>query len=48
MVTLAHLVGLSRAEIANQMGRSETAVRSHLHRALARLGVVLKQLDPDG
>jgi RNA polymerase sigma-70 factor (ECF subfamily) len=41
VITLAHLVGLSRAEIAEQMGRSEGAVRHLLHRALAQLGVRL-------
>jgi RNA polymerase sigma-70 factor (ECF subfamily) len=42
VVTLAHLVGLSRAEIADQLGKSEGAVRMILHRALARLGVLLR------
>jgi RNA polymerase sigma-70 factor (ECF subfamily) len=37
VLTLAHLVGLSRAEIAEQMGRSEEAVRSLLHRAVVRI-----------
>jgi RNA polymerase sigma-70 factor (ECF subfamily) len=41
VITLAHLVGLSRAEIAEQMGRSEGAVRVLLHRALARLAELL-------
>ena len=34
VITLAHVVGLSRAEIAEQMGKSEGAVRVLLHRAL--------------
>jgi RNA polymerase sigma-70 factor (ECF subfamily) len=37
IVTLAHVVGLSRAQIAEQVGKSENAVRIVLHRALARL-----------
>jgi RNA polymerase sigma-70 factor, ECF subfamily len=41
VITLAHLVGLSRAEIGVQMGRSEEAVRSLLHRAKARLSILL-------
>lgn len=42
VVGLAHLVGLSRAEIAEQLGKSEGAVRMILHRALARLAVLLR------
>lgn len=38
---LAHVVGLSRAEIAERLGKSEGAVRVLLHRALARLADVL-------
>ena len=41
VITLAHLVGLSRAEIGAQMGKTEEAVRSLLHRAKARLSVLL-------
>ena len=41
VITLAHVVGLSRAEIAAEMDRSEGAVRVLLHRALARLAAVL-------
>jgi RNA polymerase sigma-70 factor (ECF subfamily) len=41
VITLAHVVGLSRAEIAEEMGKSEGAVRTLLHRALARLAVRL-------
>lgn len=37
VVTMAHVVGMSRAEIAEQLGKSENAVRIVLHRALARL-----------
>jgi RNA polymerase sigma-70 factor (ECF subfamily) len=42
VITLAHLAGLSRAEIAAQMGRSEGAVRVLLHRSLARLAELLE------
>jgi len=41
VITLAHLVGLARAEIAQQMGKSEGAVRVLLHRALARMAAIL-------
>lgn len=41
VVTLAHVVGLSRAEIAERTGRSEGAVRGMLHRALVRLSALL-------
>lgn len=41
VITLAHVVGLSRAEIAEQTGRSEGAVRVMLHRALAQLSDML-------
>ena len=37
VLTLAHLAGLSRAEIGEQLGKSEGAVRVTLHRALAKL-----------
>ena len=37
VVTLARLEGLSHAEIARRLGRSEVATRKILHRALARL-----------
>ena len=37
VVTLAHVAGLSRREIAEQLGKSENAVRIVLHRALARV-----------
>ena len=41
VITLAHLVGLSRKEIAEQMGKTEGAVRTTLFRALARLSDLL-------
>lgn len=37
VVLLSKIVGLSRAEIAQKLGRSETAVASILHRALAEI-----------
>ena len=45
VITLAHVVGLSRAEIADEMGKSEGAVRTLLHRALAQLAVRLGELE---
>ncbi len=41
VLTLAHLAGLSRAEIAEQLGKTEGAVRVTLHRALAKLSTQL-------
>jgi RNA polymerase sigma-70 factor (ECF subfamily) len=41
VITLAHLAGLSRGEIAQQMGKTEEAVRAMLHRAKARLALLL-------
>jgi RNA polymerase sigma-70 factor (ECF subfamily) len=41
VITLARVVGLSRAEIAEQMGRSEGAVKMLLSRALAELALRL-------
>ena len=43
VITLAHLVGLSRAEIAERMGRQEGAVRVLLFRSLARLAGILRE-----
>ncbi len=45
VITLAHVVGLSRAEIAAQMGKSEGAVRVLLHRALAKVSALLGGAD---
>jgi RNA polymerase sigma-70 factor, ECF subfamily len=42
IVTLAHLVGMSRTEIAEHLGKTEGAVRTTLYRALARLAVLLR------
>ena len=47
VITLAHIVGLPRAEIAAQMGKSEGAVRMILHRALARVARKLRDGDDD-
>jgi RNA polymerase sigma-70 factor (ECF subfamily) len=41
VITLAHIVGLSRSEIAAQMGKSEGNVRVLLHRALAKVSSLL-------
>jgi RNA polymerase sigma-70 factor (ECF subfamily) len=41
VITLAHVVGLSRAEIAEHLQKSEGAVRVLLHRSLARLTELL-------
>lgn len=41
VLTLAHLAELPRAEIGKQVGRSEEAVRAMLHRAKARLAMLL-------
>ncbi len=41
VITLAHVAGLSRSEIAVQMDRSEEAVRALLHRALVRTAELL-------
>ena len=41
VVLLSHLAGLSRAEVARVMERSEASVRNLLYRALARLGADL-------
>jgi RNA polymerase sigma-70 factor (ECF subfamily) len=42
VISLAYLAGLSRAEIAERMQRSEGAVRVLLHRALARMSGLLQ------
>ena len=47
IVTLAHIVGLSRAEIAEQVGKSEGAVRVTLHRALAKIADLVASADED-
>jgi len=45
VILLAKIVGLSRAEIAQQLGKSEGAVRTMLSRALAHLAELLE--DPE-
>ena len=42
-ITLAHVLGLSRAEIAERLNKSEGAVRVLLHRALARMSQLLAE-----
>ena len=41
VLLLAHVAELTRAEIAERLGKSEVAVRSILHRALARVALEL-------
>ncbi len=41
VITQAHVVGLSRAEIAAEMNKTEGAVRMLLHRALAQISMLL-------
>ena len=41
VVTLSRRGGLSHAEVAAELGKTEGATRMLLHRALARLGVEL-------
>lgn len=41
VVLLSRVVGLSRAEVATALGRSENATRNLLHRTLAKLSSVL-------
>lgn len=48
VITLAHLAGLSRKDIAAQLGRTEVAVRTQLHRAMARLSMLLDAAERDG
>ena len=43
VITLAHVLGLSRAEIGERMNKSEGAVRVLLHRALARVSELLAE-----
>jgi RNA polymerase sigma-70 factor (ECF subfamily) len=43
VLTLAHLAGLTRAEIGKRMGRTDDAVRQLLRRAKARLSMLLEQ-----
>jgi RNA polymerase sigma factor (sigma-70 family) len=43
VITLAHVAGLTRAEIAERLGKSEGAVRTMLSRALADLADEVKR-----
>jgi len=43
VLTLAYMAGLSRAEIGRRMDKSEEAVRAMLHRATARLSILVGQ-----
>ena len=43
VILLAHVVGLSRAEIGERMGRKEGAVRTMLSRAISRLTEILDE-----
>lgn len=45
VISLAHVVGMTRAEIAAQLGKSEGAVRTMLSRALAELAERLDEGD---
>jgi len=47
VILLANVVGLSRAEIARQMNRTEIAVRTALARALARLASLVDGEEED-
>jgi len=42
VVLLSRIVGLSRAEVAEEMGRSEASVRNLLHRTLTKLSRMLE------
>jgi DNA-directed RNA polymerase specialized sigma24 family protein len=48
VLTLVRIVGLPMAEVAATMARNEGACRSLLHRATARLGMVLAELNGEG
>ncbi len=47
VIVLSRIVGLSHAQIAERSGKSEVAVRSLLHRALARLALEMGE-EPAG
>lgn len=47
VIMLSRFVGLSRAEVAKQMDRTEDSVRNLLHRALSRLAEILERYDPE-
>ncbi len=43
VITLAKIVGLSRKDLAEQMGRTLPLVRNPLNRTLARLSAILDE-----
>ena len=45
IIGLAHMMDLPRTEIATRLGKNEGAVRSLLHRAMARLSSILEESD---
>lgn len=45
IITLARIIGLSRAEIATQLGCSQEACRQALRRALVKLSIALGKRD---
>ena len=47
VITLSRMLGLSHAEVAERMGRTEQATRALLHRALGTLALLLEQQDGD-
>lgn len=47
VIVLAHVMGLSRAEIGEELGKSDAAVRMLLHRALAQLAPRLRRPSSD-
>ena len=48
VITLARIVGMSQAEVAEEMGRQPGAVRVLLHRALVRLGRLMHEDEQAG
>lgn len=48
IIGMAHMMDLSRAEIGRHLGKSESAVRSLLHRAMARLTTLLEDSEDGG
>lgn len=45
VITLARVLGLPRPEVAERLGKTPGATRTLLHRALARLGRLLREAD---
>ena len=43
VILLSRLAGLSRADVADEMGRTEAGIRNLLHRALAKLAIELRR-----